>query len=182
MKRRRDEAWTVEASHYPLHDRWIRVRADACRTPSGVPVAPYYVLEFPDFVHVLAFHTADRVVLVRQYRHGAGGPSLELPGGVMDPGERDPCVTAARELREETGYEGGTLTYLTGLSVDPARYANRLHLVQARGVRAGPAEPEPSESITVVHLAREEARHLALSGGIANAAHVGLLLIGLHQS
>lgn len=176
------EAWTVEASHYPLHDRWIRVRADTCRTPTGVRVAPYYVLECPDFVHVLVLDEQDQVVLVRQYRHGMAAASLELPGGVMDPGESDPCMTAARELREETGYTGGEVAYVTSLSLDPARYTNRLHLVRVSGARPGPAEPDPSEGITVVRVTRAEARRLALSGTIMNAAHIGLLLIGLEQS
>ena len=89
--------WTVRDSTYPLLDRWIRVRADDCATAAGVRVAPYYVLEFPDFVHVLAETVSGQIVLVRQYRHGIGASSLELPGGVMDPGESDILVTAARE-------------------------------------------------------------------------------------
>ena len=176
-----DRAWTVSGTTYPLQDRWIRVRADDCTTESGVRVAPYYVLEFPDFVHVLAEDEAGQVVLVRQYRHGSGTPSLELPGGVMDPGEADILATAARELREETGFTAGRLEAVVSLSVDPARYANRLHLVRAVGVRPGPAAPEADEAIEVVRVSREEAVRLALSGEILNAAHAGLLLIGLSR-
>ncbi|KAB1075778.1 NUDIX hydrolase [Methylobacterium planeticum] len=175
----RDRSWTVQRSLYALRDRWISVRADDCTTASGATVAPYYVLEFPDFVHVVALDEAGRVVLVRQYRHGHRGHSLELPGGVMDPGETDLLAVAARELREETGYVGTSLTHLATLSVDPARYANRLHLVRATGLAAGSASPEPTEDIDVVLVPRDEAIRMALSGGIVNAAHVGLLLIGL---
>lgn len=174
-----DRAWTVHGSTYPLADRWIRVRADDCVTESGVPVTPYYVLEFPDFVHVLAEDEAGLVLLVRQYRHGSGTPSLELPGGVMDAGDADILTTAARELREETGYAGGRLEPVVSLSVDPARYANRIHLVRAVGVRPGPAAPEADEAIEVVRVSRAEAMRLALSGAILNAGHAGLLLIGL---
>ena len=172
-------AWTVQRSRHLLRDRWLSVRADDCTTAAGTLVAPYYVLEFPDFVHVLAIDAENHVVLVRQYRHAYGGESLELPGGVMDPGEGDVLTVAARELREETGYRGGTLSHAVTLSVDPARHANRLHLVRAVDVEAGPSEPEASEDIAVVRVPREEARRLALSGEIVNAAHVGLLLIGL---
>ncbi len=171
--------WTVRDSTYPLLDRWIRVRADDCATAAGVRVAPYYVLEFPDFVHVLAETVSGQIVLVRQYRHGIGASSLELPGGVMDPGESDILVTAARELREETGFFGGRLDPVVSLSVDPARYANRVHLVRAVGVGAGPAAPEADEAIEVVLVNRDEAIQLALSGAILNAAHAGFLLIGL---
>lgn len=172
-------AWTVTRSRRRLQDRWISVRADDCVTASGAVVAPYYVLEFPDFVHVLATDARDRVVLVRQYRHAYAGLSLELPGGVVDPGDGDILAVAARELREETGFHGGRLSRTASLSVDPARHANRLHLVCAVDVQPGPPAPEPSEDIEVVCVSREEARDLALSGGIVNAAHVGMLLLGL---
>ena len=171
--------WSVRGSRYVLHDRWIKVRADDCVTESGVEIAPFYVLEYPDFVHVLAFDGEDRVILVRQYRHGLRGISLELPGGMADPRETDPVETARRELREETGFAGGSFATRATLSVNPATFANRLHLVVARGVEPGEPAPDSSEDITVVRVTRAEARRLALTGGIVNAQHVGLLLMGL---
>ena len=177
-----DKRWTIHRTTHVLQDHWISVRADDCSTPAGVKVAPYYVLEFPEFVHVFATDEADQVILVRQYRHGMQGVSLELPGGVMDPEDTDAVAVGARELREETGFHGGTLTHVTTLSVDPARYANRLHLVRATGVVAGASNQEPSEDIEVVLVSREEAKRLALSGGIANAGHVGLMLIALSET
>lgn len=175
------KAWSVQGSERPLESRWISVRADDCVTPSGATVSPFYVLESPDFVSVLGLDTEDRVILVRQYRHGFGGLCLELPGGLVDPGETDLIAVAARELQEETGYAGGDLTHVATLSIDPSRYANRQHLVLARHLIGGPPNPDVSEDIEVVRVSREEARDLALSGGIANAAHVGLLLIGLSR-
>ena len=175
------KSWTTHRTKHVLQDRWISVRADDCSTPGGVTVAPYYVLEFPDFVHVFATDWEDRVILVRQYRHGLQGMSLELPGGVMDPHDMDTLAVGARELQEETGYSGGALTHLATLSVDPARYANRLHLIRATGVIAGGSNPEPTEDIDVVLVARQEAKRMALSGEIANACHVGLMLMALAE-
>lgn len=172
--------WRVTGSRYALRDRWLSVRADDCVTPSGVELVPYYVLEAPDFVHVVALDREERVVLVRQYRHGLGGVSLELPGGVMDAEDAgDPTVTAARELREETGYTAARFELVATLSVDPARYANKLHLVLARDVAAGPASPDPGEAIAVEVMPRHEAVRLALRGGIKSAQHVGLLMMAL---
>lgn len=171
--------WRVERSRHVLQDRWISVRADDCTTARGTAVAPYYVLEFPDFVHVLAFDAEERVVLVRQYRHGLGSPSLELPGGVRDRADADVLVTAARELQEETGYGGGRFEHVIAMSPDPARYANRLHLVRAVGVNASIARPEASEDIEVVVASRSEVLQWARTGGIVHAAHLGLILLGL---
>lgn len=177
----RGKPWTILRSTHVIQDRWISVRADDCLTPEGVAVAPYYVLELSDFVHVFATDEADRVILVRQYRHGLQEFSLELPGGMMDPSDTDAVAVGARELREETGYFGGTLAHLAELSVDSARYSNRLHLIRATGVVAGTSDPDPTENIEVVLVERQEARQLALSGGIANACHVGLLLLALAE-
>ena len=174
-----DEAWTVIRSRYVLRDLWLTVRADDCVTPRGAILAPYYIVERPDFVAILALDRDDQVILVRQYRHGLGTMSLELPGGVMDAGEADPIAVARRELSEETGYWGGSFRPLVALGVQPASASNRAHLVLAEGVEAGLAHPEASEDITVVRVPREEARVLAVSGAILNAKHVGFLLLGL---
>lgn len=173
-------SWRVTGSRHVLKDRWFSVRADDCVTPSGVAIAPYYVVDVADFVHVVALDLDGRIVLVRQYRHGLGGPSLELPGGNMDAADRDdPVAAGLRELREETGYTGGRAEHVIALTPDPARYANRIHLVLARDVVPGPASPDPGETLAVELASREETRRLALTGGIMNAQHVGLLAIAL---
>lgn len=174
-----DRPWTVRRSRHLLRSRWLSLRADDCTTATGADVSPYYVVEAPDFVHVLATDVDGLVVLVRQYRHGVGGPSLELPGGNADEGEADVVATAARELREETGFTGGRWEPVARLSPDPARYANRVHLVRATGVVPGPAEPEASEALEVVRVSPDAAIRLAVEGGIVNAVHVGLILLGL---
>ena len=64
--------WRVTGSRYVHKDRWIAVRADDCVTEDGVSVAPYYVLEYPDWVEIVALDADDNLLLVRQYRHGVG--------------------------------------------------------------------------------------------------------------
>ena len=61
------------------HDRWISLRADDCVSDEGVAFAPWYVLENPDWVQVVAVTDAQAVVLIEQYRHGRAIISLELP-------------------------------------------------------------------------------------------------------
>ena len=173
-------SWRVTGSRHVLKDRWFSVRSDDCVTPSGMRIAPYYVVDVADFVHVVALDREGRIVLVRQYRHGLGGPSLELPGGNMDEADgADPVVTGLRELREETGYTDGRAEHVIALTPDPARYANRIHLVLVRDAVPGPASPDPGESLAVELVSRDEARRLAVTGGIMNAQHVGLLTIAL---
>ena len=68
----------------------------------GRPVRDAYTFACPDWASVVAITTSGELVLVRQYRHGIDGPSLETPGGLIDEGE-DPAAAARRELLEETG-------------------------------------------------------------------------------
>ena len=176
-------SWTVKGSRYVHRDPWVALRADDCVTARGVPISPYYVLDYPDFVHALAIDEAGFVILVRQYRHGLGEMSLELPGGVMDTGDADPCAAAARELREETGYAGGAYRHIAALSTDPAKMSNRLHLVLAEGVeRVGEPRPDAAEDLAIERVPCAEAIRLATSGGIVHAGHIALLLLGLRAA
>lgn len=176
-----DGKWTVRGSVHVWRDRWVSLRADECVTPSGVVVSPYYVREEPDSVVIFAVDREGRVVLARQYRHGVGLMSLELPGGTMDEGETDPIAVARRELEEETGFRGGTFRRVATLATSPANATNWVHLVLATGVEPGEAHPEPAEDIAVELVTREGAGALAVSGAIINARHVAYLLLGLLQ-
>ena len=65
--------------------------------------AEFSILEAPDWINIVALTPERDIVLVEQYRYGIEEPTLELPGGVSDPGET-PFESSKRELMEETGY------------------------------------------------------------------------------
>ena len=107
--------WKRLSSRYLVENPWLKLRGDTCELPSGLQVEDYFVIEAPDWCHVLALTEQNEVVLVRQYRHALGEVTLELPGGVVDEtGDRRAAALSAvqRELLEETGYGGGTFTHL----------------------------------------------------------------------
>ncbi|MCL6451147.1 MAG: NUDIX hydrolase [Acetobacteraceae bacterium] len=142
----------------------MRLREDRCRRRTTGVEHRFFVLEFLDWVNVVAVTGEGKVVLVRQYRSGTGSWTLEIPGGTVDPGE-DPEEAARRELLEETGYGGGLWTRLGSAAVNPAIQNNRCHFYLARGVkRLGPPRPEPSEDVEVVLEDLEQAAVLAAEG------------------
>jgi 8-oxo-dGTP pyrophosphatase MutT (NUDIX family) len=86
----------------------------------------FYRIDSVDWVNVIPVTADGRVVMVRQFRHGLGRATLEIPGGMLDPGE-SPADTAARELLEETGWRAGRVEPLGTVSPNPALFGNRLH-------------------------------------------------------
>lgn len=174
--------WRVTASRYIHKDHWIALRADDCVTEEGAVVAPYYVLEYRDWVEVVALDVANNVLLVRQYRHGLGDISTELPAGGMDPGETDPVAAAARELLEETGC-AGTFSLVGETRPNAGTHTNRSHIVLARDVvRVSAPKDDPAERIETVWVQAAEAIRMALAGELTVGMQAAALLRGLVQA
>jgi 8-oxo-dGTP pyrophosphatase MutT (NUDIX family) len=174
--------WSVKSSYYPLKDRWIIIRADNCVTNSGVELNPYYTFDYPDFVHVLAVTANRKVVLTRQYRHGFGASVIELPGGMADKNDTSIVAAGLRELREETGFTAEKVSTMAPLSVDPAKFRNRLHLVLAcDAVQSGARALDASEDIEVIQMSVPECLEIVRSGRFINASHIGMLILGLDR-
>lgn len=172
--------WTTTHSEILIEDRWIRLRADRLQNRDGLEIAPWYVLDYPDWCVVVALTEDQRLVLVRQWRHGAQSWSLELPSGVIDREDADPMAAARRELLEETGHGGGAWRYLYAGHANPALQTNRLHVVLATGIRpVAPATPEPTELISVECLSVAAVLEGLQRGLIGQAMHVGAICMGL---
>jgi 8-oxo-dGTP pyrophosphatase MutT (NUDIX family) len=178
--------WRRTASRTLIRDRWIHLRADAWVTAGGVTLDPWYMHERPDWVHVVALTPDDRLVLVRQFRPGAGAAVLELPGGLMEAGESDPAGAALREFREETGLDAVQAYPVVALPTEPAHATNRVHFVLALGAAAAPGGSaqhlDEGEEIAVeLHPVAAVLDGLA-SGMLGHASHVGGLLLALRQA
>jgi 8-oxo-dGTP pyrophosphatase MutT (NUDIX family) len=93
------------------------------------------VLEAPDWVNVIALTPDRQLILVEQYRHSSETVELEIPGGVMDPGDAFPVETAIRELREETGYAGENARVIGQVFANPAILTNTCHTVLIENCR-----------------------------------------------
>jgi ADP-ribose pyrophosphatase len=173
--------WTTLHSDYLANKKWIKVRQDRCQMPDGRIIDPYYVLEYPDWINVLALDTSGQVILTRQYRHGIGATVLELPSGSVDPRE-SPLVTARRELLEETGYQFERIVQTAELSPNPGNHANRVFSFLATGGRkvADPVFDE-SEEIETVLVRMEEFKQLLSENQLVQAMHVSASFYGLQK-
>jgi ADP-ribose pyrophosphatase len=109
--------------------RIFKIRSDVKISPRTGKEHNFFVLESVDWVNIVAITPDQQLVMVEQYRHGSNTIELEIPGGMMDAGESDPVATAVRELREETGYEGGNARLLGRVWSNPAILNNRTYTV-----------------------------------------------------
>jgi ADP-ribose pyrophosphatase len=131
----------------PTLRKWRRVRAEAAGSyrildvvkvsledGAGKPRGDAFTVQCSDWCNVIAITPDGRLVLVWQYRFGSEEISLEIPGGVIDPGEA-PEHAARRELREETGYEADGIELLLVVEPNPAIQNNRCYTFVAHGAR-----------------------------------------------
>ena len=129
-----------------------------CRSPDNY-LKTYTVLDASNWAIVIpVIETGKGIefVMVRQWRPGTQGLSLEFPGGVFEKGE-NPEEAAARELKEETGYSAQTIEKLGEFNPNPAIMSNQVHFFLAKDLKA-PVEQDldDDEYVEVVHVPLEE--------------------------
>lgn len=101
--------------------------------------------------------------------------TLEIPGGLVDPGE-SPAEAGARELLEETGYRVGRLTSLGSINPNPALFVNRCHMLVAENCESvAPIQNSATEETIVELLPRAELPETLRNGGIDHALVVAAL-------
>jgi ADP-ribose pyrophosphatase len=143
------------------------------------------IASHPGGVCVVAIDPADRVLLVRQWRHAAGRALLEIPAGTLD---REPdgsieehAGAAARELEEETGSRAGKWRYLGAFYTAPGFTSELMHLYLAtdlQAVHAGGLQPDEDERLELKPLPFDEAVAMIDRGEIPDAKTIaGLLLV-----
>ena len=168
--------WQVLDSKLLVSERWLQLREDRVRLGNGHEIERFHVIHGPDWAGILCVTEESEVVLVRQYRHGIGRASLELPAGVIEPQE-SPEEAARRELAEETGYESDDWVRIQTVSTEPARHTTQAHFFCARGARRTrePA-PEESEVLEIVKVPLTDLTGLVMNGSIFHGVHVGAIL------
>jgi 8-oxo-dGTP pyrophosphatase MutT (NUDIX family) len=148
----------------------FRARRSHRRSPRTGAEIGFFLMDTPDWVVVLPITVDERLVLVRQFRHGSGRVGLEIPGGLIDAHETDPAAAAARELREETGYAAERIVPIGVMNPNPSMMTNRCHAFLATGCRlVGELAMDPGEDIEVVTVPLAELDRMVARGDIEHA-------------
>ncbi|HJV90871.1 MAG TPA: NUDIX hydrolase [Holophagaceae bacterium] len=163
------EPWIQESEDVRQDSRLFRQIVARRRSPHTAHRHAFYRLQGPDWVNVVAFTPEGELLVVEQFRHGIDEATLEVPGGSCDEGET-PLESAARELREETGFEAGTLLGLGSCTPNPATLTNRCHTFLALDCRpVGELALDAAEELRVWACTWSEWESLMREGRVHHA-------------
>lgn len=160
---------------------YLRITKDTLRFADGAE-ADRAVVWHPGAVALIVIDEDDRWLLVRQYRHPAGGTLLEIPAGTRNEGEA-PEATAAREVREETGYAAGSLVRLGGVWMAPGFCSEYIHCYLATDLTHDPLPQDEDEYLSdPIRLTLDEVYAAVEAGEIEDAKTlVALTLYERHR-
>jgi 8-oxo-dGTP pyrophosphatase MutT (NUDIX family) len=172
--------WKVLESEYLFNEPWLTVRKDKCELPNGKIMPAFYVNEYPTWVSAFALTKDNKVVMIKQYRHGIAEITTEVPGGVVDKGE-EPEAAIRRELMEETSYEFGSFEFLGKVCANPST-GNYLHMFLARnGEKVGEQKLDETEDVEVVVYTIDEVKQLLKENKIVQSLHVSCIFYALNR-
>ncbi len=164
------EPWK-KVSSKPLGDfRIFTIRSDIKKSPRTGAEHDFFVIDSVNWVNVIAVTPDNQLVMVEQYRHGSDTIELEIPGGMMDTGDATPEITGARELREETGYEGEKVRVIGKILPNPAIMSNTCFTVMIENCICKHAcEFDHSEDLITKLVPIAEIPNLVASGKIQHS-------------
>ena len=174
--------WKIKSSEYLLKHKYKTVRKDICVTKEAAVIDPYFVLEFPNWVQVVAFDDKNRVLTTRQYRHGIQSVIYGLPTGFTESSDKSTLESARREMIEETGYDAKKFVKAGVVFPNPAVQNNKVHTFAAFDIKKikepdfDPSEKISTEFVTVIKLLK-----MIDDGIFSHALHVAGVFLTLRR-
>ena len=150
--------------------RIITLNVDTVTLPNGLTV-DLEVVRHPGAAAVVPLKDDGTVILIRQFRHAAGGFIYEIPAGKLHPGE-DPRICAARELEEEVGCRAGRLDLLSSIFTAPGFTDEVIHIYKATGLTIGQQQLDRDEVLEVIEMPLSEAIGMIETGTITDAKSI----------
>lgn len=158
-----------------LKGRAFTIRRDTMKTPDGRETK-FDIVEHGGSVIIIPIDNEGNLLFVRQYRHAAGMDLIELPAGTRD-GDEPFEECAAREIREETGMEAGTLNYVGSFYLAPGYSTEYMGVFLASDLKHNPLEADGDEFLSVKKVPINKAIQMAERGEMPDAKTLAALLL-----
>ena len=134
-------------------------------------------IEGVDAVGILALTDDNKVVLVKQYRPAVQDFVLEIPAGLIEPGE-SPEETAYRELEEEAGYRAESMEKIYEYYSSPGISKSKTHIFLAKSLIKTKQSLDDDEFLEIIEASFEEVQTLSLVDGKSILAIKHLEILG----
>ena len=149
--------WEILRSEFVQDFKIFQIKKMQVRSPRTGKVSEVQAIHFSDWVLILALTRDEKVVMVRQYRHGIERVCLELPGGLVDPADTSPALSAQRELLEETGYLADEMVLIGECFPQPAILSNKCFFYLAKNAAEARAQHlDSGEDIEIIKIPLKE--------------------------
>ena len=161
--------WQGLRSNTPQSFRVFSVRTDTALSPLTGMQHDFYIIESRNWVNIIPLTSDQQVVMIRQYRHGSREVTIEIPGGLIDPGDT-PERAASRELLEETGYQSKEWQKMGEVNPNPALFNNRCFTYLAQNVKkTRNPSLDQTEDIKVILVSLSDIPEMIRKGEIDHA-------------
>ena len=163
-------------SQTTLHQgRVFRLVRENVTLENGV-VAELDVIRHPGAAAIVPFMNRNTLLLIKQYRHAAGGFIWEIPAGTIDSGE-SPLTCAKRELIEETGFSAEIWEPIGEITPLPAYSDERIHIFGASNLTPAKQHLDQDEILDVHEVSFDDALMMIRNHQIQDAKSISALFM-----
>ncbi len=168
--------WVVAGEKELLKTSLATIKSGPAKCQRTGREKEFIKFDFSDWVNVVAVTPGGHLVMIRQFRYGSRRPEIEIPGGIIDPGE-DPITAGCRELLEETGYRGGNPKIIGKVCPNPALQDNYCYTVMVEeAIQSDTPKPDDMEDIECFLRSYEEVTAMVRQGTIDHGLVLNALM------
>ncbi len=142
--------YTKLSSKKLISNKFVTLNENVFKSEKSHKFAPFYVLDFANWVNIAPITENKEVLLIKQFRAGIEDISIEIPGGIVDDDDLDPYESVKRELLEETGYVCDDVIQLNRVYGNPAIQTN--YITGFLGINARQTKPQNLDTLEEIEF------------------------------